>query len=152
MKNLRASGMLVVEDDANDILLLQRAFQRTNLSIPFNIVTDGDEAVDYLVGEGRYGDRQKYPYPSLILLDLKLPRRSGLEVLEWLKSQPLLRRIPVIVLTSSQENKDVDRAYEAGVSSYLVKPVTFSALEKVMTALNQYWIDTNYYSSIPFST
>lgn len=152
MENLRASGMLIVEDDANDILLLQRAFQRTNLSIPFNVVTDGDAAVDYLVGEGRYSDRQKYPYPSLILLDLKLPRRSGLEVLEWLKSQPLLRRIPVIVLTSSQENKDVDRAYEAGVSSYLIKPVTFSALEKVMAALNQYWIDVNYYSSIPFST
>ena len=150
MEKLRAGGMLIIEDDTNDILLLRRAFKRANFTIPFNIVTDGDEAISYLIGEGCYSDRLTYPYPSLILLDLKLPKRSGLEVLTWLKTQPLLRRIPVIVLTSSQENQDVDQAYEAGASSYLIKPVTFSELESTISVLNQYWIDINHYSNIPF--
>lgn len=141
-------GVLLVEDDSNDVLLIERAFHRANLDLPITIVRDGDEAVDYLIGQGQYGDRLQYPMPTLILLDLKLPRRSGLEVLGWLRAQPILRRIPVVVLTSSREHVDVDSAYEMGVNSYLVKPVTFSALESMIGALNSYWVEVNQYPSI----
>ncbi len=145
MIDLRASGLLLVEDDPNDVFLIQRAFRRANLMMPMDVVGDGDEAVHYLTGQSQYSDRGKYPLPSLILLDLKLPRRSGLEVLAWLRSQPIIRRIPVVVLTSSQEYNDVDRAYEAGVNSYLVKPVTFNALERMISSLDSYWLKANHY-------
>ncbi|MGB3293584.1 MAG: response regulator [Phormidesmis sp.] len=147
MTALSGYGLLLVEDDSNDVLLIQRAFRRANINLPLTIVQDGDEAVDYLQGEGQYEDRIQYPMPTLILLDLKLPRRSGLEVLEWLRAQPILRRIPVVVLTSSRENADIDSAYEIGVNSYLVKPVTFAALETMIAALNEYWVEVNHYPS-----
>ncbi|NEP17658.1 MAG: response regulator [Leptolyngbya sp. SIO4C1] len=141
-------GLLLVEDDSNDILLIQRAFRRANLTIPISIVKDGDEAIDYLLGHGQYANRASHAMPSLILLDLKLPRRSGLEVLEWLRAQPVLRRIPVVVLTSSEESEDVNCAYEMGVNSYLVKPVTFDALIAMIEALNGYWLTVNQYPSL----
>ncbi len=140
--------ILLVEDDPNDIFLIERAFRRANLNHPIHVVKDGDEAVMYLEGQGSYKEREKYPLPALILLDLKLPRRSGLEVLEWLKQQPLLKRIPVVVLTSSRENVDVDRAYDMGVNSYLIKPVAFNALQEMMQALNSYWLQFNHYPSV----
>ncbi len=150
MANLQFGGLLLVEDDANDILLMERAFRRAKLTVPIRIVKDGDSAIDYLMGQARYSDRNEHPWPSLILLDLKLPRRSGLEVLEWIRQQPVIRRIPVVVLTSSKENNDVDRAYEIGVNSYLVKPVTFSALESMVEALDKFWLKVNQYPSIEF--
>ncbi|MGB7084284.1 MAG: response regulator [Phormidesmis sp.] len=152
MSDLNNYGLLLVEDDSNDVFLIQRAFQRSSsnagLTMPINTVADGDEAIQYLSGQGFYADRGQYPIPSLILLDLKLPRRSGLEVLGWLRAQPVLRRIPVVVLTSSQERVDVDRAYEIGVNSYLVKPVTFNALEEMISALHKYWLKVNQYPSV----
>ena len=148
MDNSHASGLLLIEDDANDILLIQRAFRKANLTIPISIVQDGDAAVNYLSGRAPYGDRELHPLPLLILLDIKLPRRSGLEVLEWVKSQPVLRRIPIVVLTSSKENTDVDHAYEIGANSYLVKPVTSSALESMMEALDKFWVRVNQYPSV----
>ena len=148
MADSQVSGLLLVEDDSNDILLIQRAFRRASLTIPLSVVKDGDKAIDYLSGQAPYGDRTQHPWPSLILLDLKLPRRSGLEVLAWIKVQPVLRRIPVVVLTSSRENADVDRAYEIGANSYLVKPVTFSALESMIEALDKFWLQANQYPSI----
>lgn len=147
MTALNGYGLLLVEDDTNDVLLIQRAFRRANVHLPITIVKDGDEAVNYLKGHGQYEDRIQYPIPTLILLDLKLPRRSGLEVLEWLRAQPVLRRIPVVVLTSSKENVDIDSAYEIGVNSYLVKPVTFASLEAMIAALNEYWVEVNHYPS-----
>ncbi|TBR58308.1 response regulator [Mastigocladus laminosus UU774] len=141
-------SILLVEDDPNDIFLIERAFRRANLHHPIYVVKDGDEAVMYLGGQDCYEEREKYPLPALILLDLKLPRRSGLEVLEWLKQQPLLKRIPVVVLTSSRENIDVDRAYDMGVNSYLIKPVAFNALQEMMQALNSYWLKFNQYPSV----
>ena len=148
MTNLQAGGLLLVEDDANDILLVQRAFRKANLTIPIHVVQDGDAAVGYLSGDTPYEDRREYPLPLLILLDLKLPRRSGLEVLEWVKTRPVIRRIPIVVLTSSRENIDVDHAYEIGANSYLVKPVTSSALESMIEALDRFWLKANQYPSI----
>jgi len=132
--------ILLVEDDADDVLLIQRAFRRAKIANPIQVVSDGDEAVAYLSGAGRYGDRRQFPLPVLILLDLKLPRRSGFEVLEWLRGQSGLKRTPVLVLTSSKETVDVNRAYELGANSYLLKPVTFRALQEIMKAINLYWL------------
>ncbi|OUL19228.1 two-component system response regulator [Nostoc sp. T09] len=148
MMDLSEYGILLVEDDSNDILFIQRAFRQAKLVNPIRIVKNGDEAIAYLAGEDGYGDRETYPLPALILLDLKLPRRSGLEVLEWLRQQPILKRIPVVILTSSRESIDVDRAYDIGVNSYLLKPVKFPALIKMVEALDSYWLRLNQYPSI----
>lgn len=134
--------VLLVEDDANDILLMQRAFDKAQLAGPLH-VSDGDEAVAYLAGEGSYADRARYPLPVLILLDLKLPRKSGLEVLDWLRRQPGLKRVPVVVLTSSEERKDVNQAYDLGANSYLTKPVAFQELLELVRRLDVYWLLTN---------
>lgn len=141
-------NVLLIEDDKNDILFIQRAFRQADISAVVQIVEDGDAAVDYLLGRGEYAERERYPLPTLILLDLKLPRRSGIEVLEWIRHQPVIKRIPVIVLTSSKETLDVDRSYDLGVSSYLVKPVNFNALSQMFVALNAYWLQLNEYPSI----
>lgn len=146
--DLSEYGILLVEDDSNDILLVQRAFRRANMINPIRIVKDGEEAIGYLSGNDKYCDRTEYPLPSLILLDLKLPRRSGLEVLEWMRQQPVLKRIPVVVLTSSKESQDVDRAYDLGVNSYLLKPVRFDDLARMVTALDAYWLRLNQYPSV----
>ncbi|HYE97758.1 MAG TPA: response regulator [Planctomycetota bacterium] len=135
--------LLLVEDDPNDILLIQRALAKGNLVNPMRIVRDGEEAISYLSGQGDFSRRDRFPLPSLILLDLKLPRKSGLEVLEWLRNQPDLRRIPVIVLTSSRESADISRAYELGANSYLVKPVDFDGLLEMVKAIGVYWIILN---------
>lgn len=140
-------SILLVEDDANDILLIQRAFRQVNLVHPIRIVQDGAAAIAYLAGEDPYRDRDHYPLPHLILLDLKLPRRSGLEVLAWLKQQPSLKRIPVVILTSSREDIDVDRAYDMGASSYLLKPVTLDSLFQMIEAISTYWLRLNQYPS-----
>lgn len=141
-------SILLVEDDSNDILFVQRAFRKVNATNSIYIVKDGDAAIDYLSGEGEYGDRDQYPLPALILLDLKLPRRSGVEILEWLRQQPGLKRIPVVILTSSRENLDIQLSYDLGVNSYLVKPVKFDALAKMIAALDAYWLQLNEYPAI----
>jgi len=138
-------SILLVEDDSNDILFVQRAFRQVNATTPIQIVKDGDEAVDYLSGQGNYADRDRHPLPALILLDLKLPRRSGVEVLTWVKQQPVIKRIPVVVLTSSQQDMDINRTYDLGISSYLVKPVSFGALSQMIAALDAYWLRLNEY-------
>ena len=133
----------MVEDNLDDVTLIQRAFRKAGIGNPIHSVGDGDQALAYLSGVSEFADRVQYPLPALILLDLKLPRKSGLEVLSWLRAQPELRKIPVTVLTSSRENTDVNRAYEAGANSYLVKPVEFSALLELIKTLNLYWLFLN---------
>lgn len=145
---LKDSGILLVEDDSNDVLFIQRAFRRSKLESSMQVVRDGDEAVAYLSGEGKYADRNLYPLPGMILLDLKLPRRSGLEVLEWLRNQPVLKRIPVVILTSSKEHNDVNKAYDMGVNSYLLKPVNYNALNEMIDTLNAFWLRLNCYPSV----
>jgi CheY-like chemotaxis protein len=141
--NLEGYTILLVEDDPNDVLLIERAFRRANLANPLRVVGDGEAALAYLSGELPYTDRDRYPMPLMILLDLKLPRKSGLEVLAWLRQQPGLKRLPVVVLTSSREASDINRAYDLGANSYLVKPVDFDALLDMVKNLNLYWLLLN---------
>lgn len=132
--------ILLAEDETNDVFLMRRAFEKAKLLHPLPVVSDGAEAISYLSGEGRYANRQEFPLPTLLLLDLKLPRRSGLEVLEWIRRQPSpLRRLPVVILSSSQQTIDINRAYELGANSYLVKPVDFAGLLELVKALEMYW-------------
>jgi CheY-like chemotaxis protein len=138
-----SATVLLVEDDPNDVLLTQRAFRKLGVPLDLQIAGDGDAAVAYLSGAGDYADRQRFPLPALVLLDLKLPRRSGLEVLEWRRGRSPLDRIPVVVLTSSRESTDVNTAYQRGANSYLVKPVSFEAMLEMMKTINVYWLVMN---------
>ena len=135
--------ILLAEDNPDDVLLIQRAFRKANVTNPLQQVGDGEEAINYFAGTGIYANRQQYPLPGLLLLDLKLPRKSGLEVLAWLKEQPGLSRLPVVVFTSSREDSDIQRAYDLGVNSYLVKPVNFDALLEIVHMLGLYWLQFN---------
>lgn len=142
-----SDSILWVEDDANDILLGGRAMEKVGLG-PATIARDGQEAIDYLSGKRKFADRSLHPLPSLVLLDLKLPRRSGLEVLKWLREQPELRRIPVLVFTSSKEPADVNRCYELGANAYLVKPVDMNALVDVLQKLRAFWLGPNRFPTV----
>jgi CheY-like chemotaxis protein len=133
-------NILLVEDEPNDVFLIERAFNKCDFQHILRAVHDGEQAIAYLSGTKEFADRHKFPLPSLILLDLKLPRRSGLEVLAWLRARhDCLKRLPVVVLTSSKQSSDVNRAYELGANSYLVKPVAFDGLLELVKALNGYW-------------
>ncbi len=138
--NVSTLPILLVEDDPNDALLLQRAFRKANLANPVRVVEDGDAAVQYLAGEGAFADRLLHPLPVLMLLDLKLPRRSGHEVLEWVRAQPGLKRLPVVVLTSSERAADVDRAFDLGASAYLVKPIDRERLVEMVRTIDAFWL------------
>ena len=140
MKNGAEHTLLIVEDDANDRFLIERAFRHAQIANPIQMATDGDEAIAYLSGEGRFADRKAHPLPILVLLDLKLPRRSGIEVLSWIRANPKVAALPVVVLTSSPEGVDVRRAYEAGANSYLVKPVAFEGLHRMIESLGLFWL------------
>jgi len=131
--------ILLVEDDLNDILQVQRAFQKAHLRNPIQLAQDGDQAVAYLKGDPPFQDRKTHPLPWMIFMDLNLPRRSGLEVLEWIRSQRAFDRTLVVVLTGSRESSDLDRALNLGANSYLTKPVAFDALLDVVKKLNIYW-------------
>ena len=144
--------VLVVEDNGDDVMLIRRAFGKAGVTAGLEVVTDGDAAVAYLSGAGPYADRQAHPLPDLILLDLKLPKRSGLEVLQWLRDQPSIGRLPVVVLTSSRESMDVSRAYDLGANSYLVKPVEFDGLQAMAQTLNLYWLVLNHGPPLPSSS
>jgi len=135
--------ILIVEDNATDVMLIRRAFARLHIANPVQVVGDGDRAVDYLSGKDAYCDRAQFPLPAFVLLDLKLPRRSGLEVLAWLRAQDGLRRLPVVMLTSSRQSQDVNSAYELGANSYLVKPVEFDDLQELLGTIKTYWIHYN---------
>jgi len=135
--------ILLVEDDPNEVFLMERAFQKARLANPLRVARDGQEAIDYLNHQGHFSDTARYPAPTLMLLDLKMPRRNGFEVLEWLRQQPGLKRLVVVVLTSSNLTADVNRAYELGTNSYLVKPGDFETLINLVKSLDTYWLDLN---------
>ena len=132
--------VMLVEDDLNDIFIVKRAFKMANIPTPLQVVTDGQEAISYLRGDGKYTDRRQYPLPHLIVMDIRMPRRTGFEVLEWVKTslQPL-RRIPVVIVSSSQNPADINRAYELGANAYMVKPVDFHAVEHLFETITHYW-------------
>src|SRR3989440_8913154 len=132
--------ILLAEDRQDDVMIIRRAFAKSKLLNPLHVVSDGDEAIAYLQGEGKYASRDEYPLPSLLLLDLKMPRKGGFEVLEWIRKQPSLSALRVIVLTTSDEIRDVNQAYRMGANSFLVKPVDFAAFVEVSRALKGYWL------------
>jgi CheY-like chemotaxis protein len=135
--------MLVAEDRDEDVEILKLAFERAKVNVKLRFVTNGEEAIEYLKGEGRFANRAEYPMPRLLLLDLKMPMKGGFEVLEWLRQQPGLRRLQVIIFTSSELPEDIDRACDLGANSYLVKPGAFENLQQVARALDTYWLKLN---------
>jgi CheY-like chemotaxis protein len=136
--------ILFVEDDPADARLIEHAFQKAGVTTAMVRLWNGDAAVDYLSGSGAYADREAHPLPSIALLDIKLPRRTGLEVLMWIREQQgPIRRLPVVMLTSSTETRDVNRAYELGANSYLRKPDSADQLFNLAEAFRRYWLRLN---------
>ncbi len=135
--------ILLVEDDPNDRMLIKRAFLKSGLVNPILEVTNGEEAVQYFEGKGIYSDRKRYPLPVITLLDLKMPKMNGFEFIQWVRSHPEHKKNIIVVLTSSKESPDVNRAYELGANSYLVKPVEFSDLMNLVKELHLYWLIIN---------
>jgi len=144
----KTQTILVAEDDADDAFLLQRAFGKLGITTSLKFVHDGQEAIDYLQGDGQFADRSFHPLPDLLLLDIKMPRLNGFQVLGWVRKQKTLRRLPVVIFSSSGEPADIDRAYDLGANSYLIKPHSSDDLLAVAQNLKQYWVDT---SQIPES-
>jgi CheY-like chemotaxis protein len=140
---LKNQIILLAEDDPNDVLLIQRAFRKAGLQEVLKTVRDGEEAIQYLDGRGDFSDRTLFPVPFLVLLDLKMPGTDGFGVLSWARSQPDLKRLLIVVLTSSNFQSDVDRAYELGANSYLVKPVEFKDMVNLIQRFEAYWTELN---------
>jgi CheY-like chemotaxis protein len=135
--------ILVVDPNPDDAHFTQLALQRVGVITPVQIVSDAEQAIAYLSCQGEFATPESCPVPVLILLELDLPNRSGLEFLEWLRRRPVLKRLPVIVLTSSRDPESLNRAYELGCNSYLVKPNAFNALLVLMQGFVHYWLSMN---------
>ncbi len=131
--------ILLVEDDENDAMLLRMAFERNNIANPVQWVKDGLEAVAYLNGDGIYSDRAKYPFPEVLLLDLKMPRMTGLELLAWISEHPEYKVIPTIIMTSSKQELDIESAYKLGANTYMTKPIAFDQLAQMVKLTHEYW-------------
>ncbi len=135
--------VLYAEDEESDIFLLQHAFKKAGIKNDLVAVRDGKAAMDYLAGNGDYADRKAHPLPGLLLLDLNLPYWSGLEILAWMRQQPSLRCLPVVILSSSCRPDDVVRSYETGANGYLVKPTTMDELSALAAAVRDFWLVCN---------
>jgi CheY-like chemotaxis protein len=130
--------LLIAEDDDNDFLFLRRAFAAEKFEVQVQRACDGAEAIEYLCGENHFADREAYPLPNLLLLDLKMPRKNGFEVLAWLEEHPELESLPIVVFTSSEEPADVEQAYDLGVSGYLVKPSSYLSYPEIVRTLREF--------------
>ena len=137
----RSIVILIADDDAEDRMLVKEALDESRLTNRVQFVENGEELMDYLHNRGEYTDKEKYPTPGLILLDLNMPKKDGREALKELKADDHLRVIPVVVLTTSKAEEDILRTYDLGVSSFITKPVTFSSLVDVMKTLSKYWFE-----------
>lgn len=133
--------ILVADDDPDDRVLVQEALEESRLANTLYFVKDGEELMEYLHRRGAYQDSQSSPRPGLILLDLNMPRKDGREALREIKSDPVLRSIPVIVLTTSKAEEDICRTYDLGVNSFITKPVTFDSFVEMIRVLGQYWFE-----------
>ncbi len=141
MSNPEPVVILLADDDPDDRLLTIRALKRSRLRNEIYTVEDGEELMDYLHRRGPYADPQRSPRPGLILLDLNMPRKDGREALEEIKSDPVLRRIPVVVLTTSNAEADILRSYDLGVNAFITKPVTFEGLVRALQVLGDFWFE-----------
>jgi len=135
--------ILLIEDDSNDLLFMRTAMEAVGIENPVHEISDGRQAKAYLSGTGEYGDRKKYPLPYLVLLDLKLPHVMGLDLLRWMRERPEFRSTVVLILTASNNPSDIDAAYHAGASGYLVKTSRFDALQMVIRAIKDFWLTHN---------
>jgi CheY-like chemotaxis protein len=131
--------ILLVEDEDNDATLLKIALEKNKIRNPLQWVRDGLEATAYLKGDGAYADRRKYLFPSILILDLKMPRMTGLELLAWIWERPHFRIVPTIVMTSSRQDPDVQKAYELGANTYMTKPSSFDELVSLTASIHRYW-------------
>jgi CheY-like chemotaxis protein len=134
------SVILVVEDRDDDVFLVLRSFERAGVSNPIQVVRNGEDAIAYIKGEGKFTNRAEFPLPELVLLDLKLPGIDGFEVLRWLRMEPGLSGLPVVVLTSSERIRDVNLAYSLGANSFLVKPTDFNQYVEMGSFIYDYWL------------
>ncbi len=137
--NYPESLILIVEDDVNDQNFIRRAFKLSGVLNRIATVNDGEEATAYLRGHGSYVDRSLHPLPRLIITDIKMPRMGGIELLKWMNARAEFRLIPTVVLTSSNDEADIVQAFEQGVKGYMIKPVQFGELEKLIRAIADYW-------------
>jgi CheY-like chemotaxis protein len=137
----RPITILVADDDEEDCMFIDEAFEEGHIANDLRFVHDGEELMDYLKREGEYEDPEEAPRPGLILLDLNMPRKDGREALREIKADPDLKKIPVVVLTTSKQEEDIYRTYDLGVNSYITKPVTFEGLVEVVKGVRKYWFE-----------
>jgi CheY-like chemotaxis protein len=136
--------ILLADDGEDDVLMFRRAFSDVGFESALHVVRHGEETISYLKGEGKYANRDEYPLPTLLLLDLKMPRKNGFEVLEWVRQQPGLRGMLIVVLTTSERVEDINRAYKLGANSFLTKPLNFSEFREMLASLHTYWVTLNH--------
>jgi len=139
--------VLLVDDSINDALLMRTVFERAGFVQPLRFARDGDEAIAYLRGDGLYHDRKKFPLPTAVLLDLNMPRKDGFEVIDWIRQQPTLRRLRVYILSASSRPQDIERAYDLGANSYLVKPGNLDGLMTLAKCLVA-WLKLNHFAPV----
>jgi CheY-like chemotaxis protein len=134
------SLILLIDDSEDDLILVRRSFIKAGVLNPLMTVTSGDQAIAYLSGSGKYANRAEYPLPGLILLDIKMPGMDGFEVLRWVRNQPDLKTLRIVMLTSSDELRDMNQAYQLGANSFLIKPLDFERFVEISQALCGYWL------------
>jgi CheY-like chemotaxis protein len=137
---MKYNPILLAEDDEDHVILIRRAFAKCALCNPLFVVGNGAEAIDYLSDRGKFGNRDEFPLPSLFLLDLKMPEKNGFEVLEWVRHQPGLSRLRVVVLTTSEDRRDINRAYQLGANTFLVKPIRMDDFFRLTEAIKGHWL------------
>ncbi len=133
--------VLLAEDNDDEVMLFKRAFKHAEINHSLRVVHDGEEAIAYLNGEGKFADRSEHPFPVLLLLDLRMPRKDGLQVLRWMRGQPAIKSLPVIMLSNSEDKRSVDMAYELGVNSFIVKSPYPNEFVEQLKDLKRYWLD-----------
>ena len=136
--------ILLVDDSENDLLLMRAAFQMAKWNIPLQEVRNGEEAIAYLKGEGLYADRDRFPLPTVMLLDLNMSKKNGFDVLAWVRAQPVLKRLAIIILTASMRTEDVERAFDLGATSFLVEPGNLEGLAAMVRCLCD-WVQINHF-------
>jgi CheY-like chemotaxis protein len=147
MNTIKSQTILLVEDEENDIVFMKMAFEKAGLAGALQVAEDGAEALDYLGGSGSFADRGRFPVPALVFLDLKLPKIMGMDVLKWIRDQPALDTMIVIILTSSQQRSDIQKACALRANSYLVKPSNPRGLDELVDLAKRYWLQLNHPTS-----
>ncbi len=137
---MATSPVLYVEDEENDVLFVRMGLERAGLHHPLQVATNGKQAIDYLAGNGHFANREQYPLPSLVLLDLNLPIRSGFEVLQWLRQQPQFQSLPVVVFTASSQESDREKARQMGANAFITKPANMFNLQELLKRIESHWL------------